>query len=41
VNPILVGMTFMLFMFVMTELIVLGINKYSKRKTLLQTEEEE
>jgi len=40
VNPILIGTVFVLFMFVMVEVIYVMIDKYSKHKALLKTEEE-
>lgn len=44
VNPIVIGTVFVIFMLVLTEVIVLGMEKYavySKHRKLLKIEEEE
>ena len=40
VNPILIGTVFVLFMFVMVEVISVMIDRYTKHKVLLKGEEE-
>jgi len=40
VNPILIGTVFVLFMFVMVEVISVMIDRYTKHKALLKAEEE-